>query len=292
MAQAQRVMFQADILKIYIGEIKDHELLTRDQEKMLARRYQQADDDDAADRLVRANLRLVVKIAREYHSSSSQLSLNDLIQQGNMGLVHALNKFDPDKQTKFSYYAAFWIKAYMLKYLMDNHSSVKIGKTQAQRKLFFNLHKTKEKLKSKGLPTTPEQIASYVGVKTAEVIEMEKRMGQKDQSLDEPSRTRDREQMIDSLEAEDESVDDTIARMEMTAMLRNVINTFKNHLTRRELEILEKRIIAREPLTLQNLGDRFGVSRERIRQIEAKIIGKLRIYLQAKMPDFQYYLAG
>ena len=292
MAHAAGALPNPDTLESYFNQIKDHELLTRDQEKMLARQYQRADDYHAADRLVRANLRLVVKIAREYYSGSGALALSDLIQEGNLGLVHAVRKFDPDKQTKFSYYASFWIKAFIFKYLMDNYRSVKIGKTQAQRKLFFNLRKTKEKLRQMGIPATPERIARRVGVKASEVEEMEIRMGFEDQSLNEPSRTRSQEQLLDNLTGQNQSAEQTVAKRQMTLMVQNILVKFKSLLDQRELKILELRIVAEEPMTLQTLGDRFGVSRERIRQIEANIIRKLRDYIQSELPDFKNYLVG
>lgn len=283
---------QSDSLERYFSEIKDHELLTKDREITLVRRYQQLNDQAAADRLVCANLKLVVKIARDYHVNRDRFSLNDLIQQGNIGLVKAIKKFDPDKKTKFSYYASFWIKAYIFQYLLENYSSVKIGKTQAQRKLFFNLRKTKEKLRSTGLPATPEQIAKTVGVKVAEVKEMEMRMNYQDQSLNAPWGIRSQEQLVDHLRANGDSVEDRLARRQLIGLARKIIAEFKVHLSRREQEILDRRIIAHDPLTLQKLGDYFGLSRERIRQIEKNIIRKLRHYFSAKIPDFQSYLAG
>lgn len=292
MARTINDFSQPDSLGRYFREIKDHELLTKDQEIRLVRRYRQSNDHAAADRLVRANLKLVVKIARDYYVNMGRFPLSDLIQQGNMGLVKAVNKFDPDKNTKFSYYASFWIKAYIFQYLLDNYSSVKIGKTQAQRKLFFNLRKTKEKLRSRGLPTTPEQIARKVGVKVTEVEEMEKRMGYQDQSLNAPWGTRSQEQMVDHLKANGESVEEKLAGRQLVGLVRRIIAEFKAHLSRREQEILERRIIAPDPLTLQKLGDCFGVSRERIRQIEKNIIRKLRNYFSAQVPDFQSYLTG
>lgn len=276
----------------YFSEIRDHELLTRDQEIMLARRYRQLNDRAAADRLVRANLRLVVKIARDYYDPMGRLPLGDLIQQGNMGLVKAVDKFDPDKKTKFSYYASFWIKAYIFKYLMDNYSSVKIGTTQAQRKLFYNLHKTKQRLRDKGLPTTPEQIAREIGVKVAEVKEMQNRMAHQDKSLNAPWGTRSEEQLVDHLRADGQSVEEKVAGRQLVGLVRKIIAEFKTRLSRREREIMERRIIATDPLTLQSLGDCFGVSRERIRQIEKNIIREFRRYFSSRIPDFQSYLGG
>lgn len=291
MAQSPNGYFQPDDLGHYFNEIKDHELLTKEQEKALARRYREYDDHKAAHRLVRANLRLVVKIARDCQGNMGQFALSDLIQQGNLGLLRAVDKFDPDRQTKFSYYAAFWIKAFIFKYLIDNFSSVRIGKTQAQRKLFFNLRKTKEKLRRKGLPVTAEKIAGTVGVKADEVKEMEQRMAFKDKSLNAPWGTRSEEQLVDHLRAKGQSAEEMLAGRQMIRLVRRIIAEFKLCLTQREQEILKRRIVAREPLTLQKLGDRFGVSKERIRQIEKRIIRNLRSYFRARFPDFQTWLA-
>lgn len=286
------VVPRLDILGLYFKDIKQHELLTREQEIELVHRYRDRDDDDAGRQLVQSNLRLVIKIAKEFYSGTDRYSLNDLIQQGNVGLIQAVRKFEPARRTKLSYYASFWIKAYIYKYLLDNYSSVKIGKTQAQRKLFFNLRKTKEKLKRQGLAATPEQIARTLGVKVSAVKEMQTRMQNNDQSLNAPSRMRDNEELLDNLEAQNDSAEDRLGSRQLVRMLREFISQFKSHLNLREREILERRIVAQEPLTLQKLGDQFGVSRERIRQIEARIIRNLKQYLKSEIPDFQFYLAG
>lgn len=291
MTYAAKAFPQPDALGLYFDEIKSHELLTREQEKMLARRYQESDDYAAVDRLVRANLRLVVTIAREFYRSSERFSLGDLIQEGNVGLVYAVKKYDPERKTKFSYYARFWIKAFIYKYLMDNYSLVRIGKTQAQRKLFYNLQKVKEKLRQEGRSGTAEQVAERLGVSITEVEQMERRLNGGDQTLNESYRTRSQEQIVDNLRTDDNSLEDSVGDHQMVQMMNHLLSKFKPHLNRREREILEKRIVAEDPVTLQKLGDRFGVSRERIRQIEANIISKLRVFLQDQIPDFENYLS-
>jgi RNA polymerase sigma-32 factor len=281
-----------DALTRYLREIKGHELLTKEQQRTLVRRYHESDDVEAAHRLVRANLRLVVKIAMGYHINSKSVTLIDLIQQGNVGLVMAVKKYDPQKKTKFSYYASFWIKAYIFKYLLDNFSSVKIGKTQAQRKLFFNLRKTKEKLRSQGLPATAERIADTLGVKADQVREMEKRMEFRDQSLNAPWGPNSEEQLVDHLHGKDQSVEEILAGRQIGQILHRIIAEFNFSLTQREQEILNRRIVAREPLTLQKLGDRYGVSRERIRQIEKAILRKMRLFFLSQIPDMHSWLTG
>ncbi len=292
MTKKTNTFSESDTLSPYFRAISNHELLTRKQEKELAHRYLHHDDEAAAERLIGANLRLVVKIAKNYHNQSHRYALSDLIQEGNVGLVHAVRHFDPKKKTKFSYYAAFWIRAYILSYLIKNYSSVKIGTTQSQRKLFFNLKKTKEKLRREGLPATADQIARHVGVKTSEVEEMEQRMSRNDKSLNAPLRSRDQGQMIDLINVGDQSIEDTIAGVQMHQLVRKLLARFKPSLDRRERDILEERIVAEEPLTLKKLGDRYGVSRERIRQIEANIIHKLRSFFRTEISDFHAYMAS
>jgi RNA polymerase sigma-32 factor len=292
MVQAAGSFSAQEGLECYYKQIRNHELLTRNQEKKLIQQYQQADDGMAADRLVRANLRLVVKIAHQYHHAEGRYALGDLIQQGNLGLMNAVQKFDARRKTKFSYYAAFWIRANILKYMIDNYSFVRIGKTQSQRKLFFRLKKTKEALHREGLPSSARQIAQRIGVSVMEVEQMEQFMGPREQSLNTPCRQRNNEQLIDRLEDQHASAEEVLASWQLTRLLRRTIGKFKSSLASRELEILESRIVARDPMTLQKLGDHFGVSKERIRQIEANIINKLRIYMDAQLPDLEYYMAG
>jgi RNA polymerase sigma-32 factor len=172
----------ADHFQRYFVEIKRHKLLTREEEKELATRIREKGDPEAANQLVLSNLRLVVKIAFDFQKSWSQ-NLLDLIQEGNLGLMKAVNKFDPYRGVKFSYYAAFWIKAYMSKYLLDNFRLIKVGTTQNQRKLFFNLGKEKEKLMAQGLEPQPRRLAERLNVKEAEVVEMSQRLGKQERSM-------------------------------------------------------------------------------------------------------------
>ena len=292
MKNSANTMSFNDTLSAYFKEISNHELLTREQERDLSNRITKHNDQSAAERLINANLRLVVKIAKNYHSHSDRYALSDLIQEGNLGLVHAVRHFDPAKNTKFSYYAAFWIRAYILSYLMKNFSSVKIGTTQSQRKLFFNLKKTREKLRRQGLQATTEQIAEYVGVKPSEVEEMETRMSHRDKSLNAPLRTEGQGQMIEHIKVENESIEETVAGMQMHSLVKQLLARFKPSLDRRERDILEERIVAEEPLTLKTLGDRYGVSRERIRQIEGNIIRKLRHFFRTEISDYNAYMAA
>jgi RNA polymerase sigma-32 factor len=174
-----------DPLQIYLWEVRRYKLLTREEELELAIRYRETDDQVAAHKLILANLRLVIKIAMDFHRFWMK-NLMDLIQEGNVGLMMAVKKFDPHKGIKFSYYASFWIKAYILKFIMENWKLVKIGTTQAQRKLFFNLAKEKDRLLSLGYDPEPKLLAERLDVKKEEIIEMGQRLGGWEVSIDAP----------------------------------------------------------------------------------------------------------
>ena len=277
-----------DPLQRYLAEISKYKLLTREQEIELGKRVQEEGDTEAAYVLVTANLRLVVKIALEFQRVWMQ-NLLDLIQEGNIGLMQAVKKFDPYKNVKFSYYASFWIKAYILKFIMDNWRLVKIGTTQGQRKLFFKLKKEKQKLIDQGFDPKPKLLSERLGVSEREIVDMDQRLDGWDVSLDAPLKDDSDAGRIDFLKSEVESTEDQVAKKEITTLLHNKIDEFKKTMTERELEIFEKRIFADSPATLQDIGDRYGISRERVRQVEKNIIKKLRVFFKQDMPDFDSY---
>ncbi len=277
-----------DPLQLYLNEISKYSLLTREEEIELGRRVQEDDDQHAAFRLATSNLRLVVKIALEFQRVWMQ-NLLDLIQEGNVGLLQAVKKFDPYKNVKFSYYASFWIKAYILKFIMDNFRLVKIGTTQAQRKLFFNLKKEKQKLIEQGFNPEPKLLSQRMGVTENEVIEMDRRLDSREVSLDAPVKDDSDTEAIDLLQFESESVEDQVAKNEIKSTLKENIEKFKKSLNERESEIFNKRTFSENPATLQELGDRYGITKERIRQIENSIIKKLKAFLHQELPDFDLY---
>ena len=274
----------------YFHDLQNHSLLSRDEEKELSRRYRDKNDHTALSRLITGNLRLVVKIAKDFYKIGN-VPLLDLIQEGNVGLIKAAEKFDPDKQTKFSYYAAFWIKAYIHKYLMDNHRTVRIGTTQAQRKLFFNLKKTHARLSQMGIDATPEAIAKELDVKPGDVLEMQMRLDHPDASLNAPLRNdSDQGERLDMIQSDKPSAAKEFETHQVISLVRKNTNQFKTkHLDDREKVILERRILSNRPETLQTLGSRFGVSRERIRQVEKRIIEKLKQYLFKQIPDMKQF---
>lgn len=271
----------------YFREMRHHRLLDREEERDLARRYREANDEGALRRLVQGNLRLVVKIAKAFWRRGG-VSLMDLIQEGNVGLIHAAKKFDPAKKVKFSYYAGFWIKAYIHKFLMDNYRTVRVGTTQPQRKLFFNLRKTRARLARQGIDPTAEAVAQALKVRPTDVREMQMRLDHPDLSLNAPLHEPDREEQGDRLRSPASSAAERFERRQLSALVhRNTRRFSDEQLDEREKAILDRRILANRPDTLQTLGDRFGVSRERIRQVEKRIIKKLRTYLFEKMPDMR-----
>ncbi len=268
-----------DPLAAYMRDVQRYKLLSPDEERELAVRYVEQGDLDAARQLVTSNLRLVVKIAYDYRQAYKNLL--DLVQEGNIGLMQAVKKYDPYKGVKLSSYAAWWIRAYMLRYILNNFRLVKVGTTQAQRKLFFNLKKEKARLSAMGVEPTPELIAERLDVSPGEVISMDRRLAAGEASLDKPVGNDEGRSVarIELLAAANERVDDVLADAEIEDRVKEKVREFGLGLTGKEAIIFRERLLAEEPLTLQELGDRFGVSRERVRQVEKRLLGKLRKYL-------------
>ncbi len=195
----------------YFRDMQSHNLLSRPEEKELFRRYHEENDQAAFSRLITGNLRLVVKIAKEFWTRGN-VPLLDLIQEGNLGLIQAAKKFDPSKKTKFSYYAAFWIKAYINKYMMDNYRTVRIGTTQSQRKLFYNLRKTRDRLTQMGINPSPSAIAKELNVKPKEVLEMQMRLNQPDFSLNAPLHAENQSEKLDLIHSDGPMVDKQVEK--------------------------------------------------------------------------------
>jgi len=285
---AEKSLIKYDPLQRYLVEISRYDLLTREEEIALAKRVREEGDKEAAYALVTSNLRLVVKIALEFQRVWMQ-NLLDLIQEGNIGLMQAAKKFDPYKNVKFSYYASFWIKAYILKFIMDNWRLVKIGTTQGQRKLFFKLKKEKQRLIDQGFDPKPKLLSERLGVSEQEIVDMDQRLDGWDVSLDAPLKDDSDTERIEFLSTDTESVEDTVAKKEMRVLLHNKIEEFRKSMTPREIEIFDQRIFSDNPVTLQEIGDRYNISRERVRQVEKNIIKKMREFFKDEIPDFQSY---
>ncbi len=278
----------ADPLQRYMWEVSRIPLISKEEEKELAIRYRETGDIGAAYKLVTSNLRLVVKIAIDFQRYWMN-GLLDLIQEGNIGLMQAAKKFDPYKGVKFSYYASFWIKAYILRFIIDNWSLVKVGTTQAQRKLFFRLKREKEKLESLGREIYPKLISERLDVKEAEVIEMEQRLAGREVSLEAPLVEDGRVVYGDVIPSQEEEVDQRLAEAEMKEMLHRKLIIFRKGLNKKEQDILDNRLMAENPVTLQEIGGKYGISRERVRQLEARLRKKLKVFLEKELPEAKEY---
>jgi len=273
---------RADPLTQYLAEIKKHPPLTREEEHELAVKFRDFGDKEAGYKLIVSNLRLVVIIAREYQKNFQNIL--DLVQEGNIGLLEAVNQFDPFRGIRFPSYAAYWVRAYILRYLINNIRLVKVGTTQAQRKLFFNLQKEKDKLESEGFSPEAKLLASRLGVKESEVIEMEQRLALPDLSVDAPVRAGEDSSDYHGIISDNApSLESQVADSQFAATLRATVEEFKKTLRERERVIIDKRLFTEDPITLQEIADEFGLSRERIRQVEARLKGELKTYLKLKL---------
>ncbi|MHC1725027.1 MAG: RNA polymerase sigma factor RpoD/SigA [Syntrophobacteraceae bacterium] len=276
-----------DPFRLYLNDIKRHPLLSREEEMDLAIRYREKGDIESAYKLITANLRLVVKIAMDFQRYWMQ-NLMDLIQEGNVGLMLAAKKFDPYKGYKFSYYASFWIKAYIIKFVMDNWKLVKLGTTQTQRKLFFNLRKEKERLESEGIQASPSLLSQRLDVKESEIVEMDQRLNSWEISLDSPLKDDSEDTYKSFLPSNELPVDDRIADQEAKAILHDKLMLFRGQLLNgKEIIIFDRRLLAEEPLTLHEIGNKFGISRERVRQIQSRLKVRLKAYLEEEISDIE-----
>lgn len=265
----------------YLSEINRFPILSREEEYRLAVRYRENNDIEAAHRLVTSNLRFVVKIALQFKSYG--VKITDLIQEGNMGLMVAVKRFDPSKGFRLISYAVWWIKAYIQKFILETYSIVKMGTTQIQRKLFTSLSKIRKALtRIDGLEPSDKVLAEALDVKTKEVSEMRLRMANKDYSLDNPVNEEKETTHLEMLPSPNASQEEIVAKAEETDTVRKAIVPFIANLKEKERFILENRIIADEPVTLQEIGDRYNISRERARQIEDRVKSKIKGYLTDK----------
>jgi RNA polymerase sigma-32 factor len=275
----------ASLLQRYLWEIRQYPILSREEEAELAQKYFATGDSEAAARLVTSNLRLVVKIAMEHQSYWSR-NLLDLVQEGNLGLIQALKKFDPFRGIKFSYYASFWITAYILKYIMDNWRLVRLGTTQSQRKLFYNLNREKEKLLSSGIVPETKLLSTRLGVSEREVLDMEQRLGSWEVSLDAPLSDEADSSAHSFLPSTEPLADEVLADDQLRRAFRRKLVDFERHLDDKEKVILQKRLLSENPATLNDLGLEFGVSRERVRQLQERLLKKLKNYMEKEITGF------
>jgi RNA polymerase sigma-32 factor len=276
-----------DPMAAYLREVQRHPLLTPEATHDLAARFVKDQDPRIAAQLVTANLRLVVKIAYEYRRAYKNIL--DLVQEGNIGLMQAVKRYDPYRGVKLSSYAAWWIRAYILRFILNNWRLVKLGTTQAQRKLFFNLRKKRAELVGLGIDPSDAEVAKALDVPESDVREMEVRLSSSEKSLDAPvgdaeGRSIARVDMVPSMSEGPESL---MAGGELQALLKDRLASFRETLSGhdKDLAIFDERLVADDPLTLQELGDRFGISRERVRQLEQRLTGRLREFLREELGD-------
>lgn len=272
-----RGLVRYDSLAAYLREISRYPALSREEEHALAVRYREEHDIEAAYKLVSSNLWLVVKLARDYERAAR--SLLDLIQEGNIGLLEAVKNFDPYRNVRFPSYAVWWVKAYIIRYVIANWRLVKLGTTQAQRKLFFNLKKEKERLEREGFFPGPKLLAEKLNVKESEVVEMEQRLGGSDVSVDAPLKEDSDSSLLSVLPTNELSAEEALARKQMSALLLKGIEEFATTLNEKEAVIFRERMLSEEKATLQDIAEKLSLSRERVRQLENRIRDKLKAFL-------------
>ncbi len=273
-----------DPLAAYLAEIKQYKPLSADEEREIAIRYKEENDVEAAYILVTSNLQQVVTIAMTFKRDFQNIL--DLIQEGNIGLMQAVKKFDPFKGNRLPTYASWWIKAYILKYILDNWRLVKVGTTNVRRKLLYNLQKEKERLEEAGYYPTTKLLAEKFGASETDIVAVEKSIGASDISLDSPmGKDDDSLRLMDTLPSQEESVEAGFAAKQIREKVKDTVDSLKGKMNNRELEVLENRIMAESPLTLQEIGDKFGVTREAVRQIEKKLLKQIKNLLKKEMPD-------
>jgi RNA polymerase sigma-32 factor len=287
-ASRERALEPSDALTRYMAQLAHHAPISREEEHTLALRWREEGDIEAARELVLANLRLVVKIAMEYRRA--WVNVLDLIQEGNLGLMQAVHRFDPSQGVKLSSYGAYWIRAYILKYILDNIRMVRMGKTRAERKLFFRLNKEKRALEHQGFRPEPRLLAERLDVSENDVRDMEQRLSASDLSLNAPvRRDENSSEHGDLVVAPGASAEETLANRQMRSVFLEKVREFSKICDDRERRILDERLLAEEPRTLQELGEEFGVSRERVRQLEARLMERLSEYLKEELVDFEFY---
>jgi RNA polymerase sigma-32 factor len=289
-APTDRSVGPADALTAYMAELRRYPPISREEEHELAVRWVEHGDRDAARQLALANLRLVVKIAMEYRRAWTNVL--DLIQDGNVGLLEAVQRYDPYQGVKLSTYAVYWIRAYILQYILDNFRIVRLGTTRAQRKLFWRLNKEKRELERQGFEAEPRMIAERLDVTEAEVEDMDMRLHESDLSLNMPARRDEPGAEIgDFLRGPEPNAEENVADRELKRVFLDKVKEFAATLDERDRKLVDRRILAEEPKTLAELGTEFGVSRERVRQLEERIVSRLREYLKENLVDFEYYAA-
>jgi len=269
-----------DPLTQYIKEISRYPLLSIEQEKALTKALLKTGDVEVAKKLVVANLRLVVKIAMEYKTAWQNTM--DLIQEGNIGLMKAVSKYNPEKGAKLSYYSSWWIRSYILKFILDNFRLVKIGTTNDQKKLFFNLMKEKSRLEAQGIKPDAKTISENLGVSEKAVITMDKRLDPQsggEVSMDTPVGDGSTGTIGQFIEDDVAGPEDLVSDLQSLEILQEHLVEFVGGLKERDQDIFKKRLLSEVPPSLQSIADDYGISRERVRQIEERLMKNLKVYM-------------
>jgi RNA polymerase sigma-32 factor len=271
-------------LSSYLAQLRRYRIMSREEEHEVAVRFHETRDSKLAERLVTANLRLVLKIALEYRGARRQLA--DVVQEGNLGLLHAVEKYDPHRGVKLGSYAAWWIRAYILKFILANARLVKLGTTQAQRRLFFGLRRARARLEGgTGVKVETSQLAASLSVTEQEVEEMERRMSTTEASLDRPAHHDDDRSLGDCLTSEGAGPEAQWEATELRAVVGAEVERFARRLKGRDRVIFNLRLLAEEPKTLAEIAEEYDISRERVRQIEQRLKDGLRARLRARLGD-------
>jgi len=274
-----RAITTVDPLAIYLSDIRKYPVLSKEQEQEVAKKYFETKDPEAAQILVKSNLRFVVKIAAEYSKFGAKMI--DLVQEGNVGLMHAVRDFNPYKGARLITYAVWWIRGYIQEYLMRQYSMVRIGTTQNQRKLFYKLQKEKDALDALGQEPNLALLSSRLGIPENEIQQMAQRMSGRDVSLDRPLDNESGTSLLDLQKStSDMSLEDRLAHEEQLEILKEKVEAMRSELSDREKIILDERILNEDPLTLQEIGEKYGITREAVRQMEARVLKKIKAKME------------
>lgn len=279
-ADKESSLIVLDPLAQYMIEVRKYPILTSEEEFKLAVKYKEEGDQDAVYTLITSNLYLVVKIVMSFRYAFQNMM--DLIQEGNIGLMQAIKRFDPYRGIRLSTYASWWIRAYVLKHLLDNWRLVRVGTTNIRRRLLYNLQKEKERLEAEGFTPGPKLLAERLKAEEKDVIDIEMSLGRSDYSLDKNVGDSKKTYMAllpDTRVKPDEAVE----HEQYIEVLKDKINAFKHKLNEKEVVILENRIIAETPMTLQEIGNRYGITKEAVRKAEARLLKRLKEYLSTNM---------
>ena len=278
-----RALVRADPFRRYLAEIRRYPPLDRDEEQRLARLYRETGDRTALFQLVTANLMLVVRVALSFRRAARNLL--DLVQEGNLGLLQAIERFDPELGVRLPTYAAWWIRAYMVKFLLDNVRLVRVGTTNARRRLLHNLRQEQQRLQELGFEAGPRLLAERFGVSEEDVRDVQSALHARDVSLDAPLGDDEDRTRGDLLASPAPTVEEEVARRELQEKVQAAVARFRADLGERELAILDERILSEEPLTLQAIGDRFGTTREAARQAEVRLRARLKSFLEDELGE-------